>query len=211
MEEVAGVSCIRAALGPCSVQGRPVNTLTVWLDPAVDLLPRRLMVMPVRQSDSQAGTREQPFELQNGEMAYQLDVTEFGQIHDPLLEQPRWFPRRAVANRDVELRIDEIRLNEVMPAGRFVPELPLGVKLIEETGAAQQTISFVGGEEGQRLYEQRRLEGSARGAPLAASAPIDATPRPDNWPRVLLTTGSLILLFLATLLVIRRSRVTANS
>lgn len=211
IEEVASVSCIRVDLGPFLVQGRPVNTLTVWLDPAVDHLPRRLMVMPVRLSDSHAGTREQPFELQKGEMAYELEVTEFIQIHDSLLDRLRWFPRRAVAIQQVEISIDEIKLNEAIPADKFVPELPLGAKLIEETGAAQQTISFVGGEEGQLLYEQRRRAESAPHAPLAASAPIDATPGADNWPRTLLTTCSLMLLFLATLLVIRRGRVAAKT
>ena len=143
VEAIDGNECLKvtfeSVILPPSMPG-VTYTVIVWLDRAIGTIPRRLRV-----------------EASNGEFT-ETRILETQQVAAE--DGTKWnLPAIARVTTDhytIELHYSEIAAVSSIPDDKFVPPMPFGTQVFDESNG-EQVVSYIGGAEGQR--EWMRLAG----------------------------------------------------
>jgi hypothetical protein len=173
-EPVGGSPCVHVELGSGRSRTGDELSWSVWLDPARDWLPRRIMTR------WDAGTLTTNEEVRT----YTQEVNRFRRVSDRLLERDRWFPEQFFGRFFVraDYEVLDVAVNEASPPNLFAIEPRPGTEVtdrnLEDPRASRVWVQGGSAEladiRGEIVEEARNMApgggASADAAPRAASS-----------------------------------------
>ncbi len=201
--DLSGHRCFRIVLHRWAFfDDNPTHVLVVWFDPLHGWLPRQIQVMPEAAWKSMCGQAEAP-EFEAGFQFHNFVVEEFREIAALGNADKLWFPLKATSNgggmTELRLSVQAISLNSEIAVSSFTPAVPKGSALYENYGTARQ-----------RIVPPASADPSISPMPDAAfslaSNTISAAPPKGSMLGKLFLSCSLLLLVIAALLRLRKSR-----
>lgn len=134
-----------------------------------------------------AARRIDYYAQQNPDWKFAYRVDRFAQVRDAASGQERWFPMEGVYVQDTadygvqefSIRVTEVRINESLDARTFVPEIPTGVAVTDNTEEGRGRFYMTGGfrESDAHLTQitnnaLNQLEGTGRWKLILISIPL---------------------------------------
>ena len=216
-DEIDGIKYPKVSLGvvfPPAIPGGPSHEVIVWFSPRHGLLPKRIAAIPERTTTPNAAG---VVVLPPGSEPFFVDVLEYREVEDRLFKKTRWFPQRFQVRSmfSAELTTRSVSINEEIPVATFIPEKPIGTEIAKlTTGSTLNKISYVGGEEGERIYRDRMRSFQVESGASVANSPVNSAggnakpvdASPSNGVSVRLWFGIGALLFLGLAIVAARRR-----
>ena len=226
-----GRPCVVIDFGTEIIPSEPLglNRLRAWIDVEDGGLLRQVVVTPTRFETGPASDRNllglalpktrtgqlrQPtVKALPTERIRWMRVTSVQQVADSARGVPRRFPKVVEFSVSLEkgsTTLDEVAVNEPIDASQFVPNIPRGMQLTDESQRAADgfpTVKYSGGAEGREEW-QRKAEAVSKARAAARRPPpgsLDATPRPPNSMRWFLGVGLALLCSATVFVVWRRS------
>lgn len=202
-EEIDGQLCYRIEMTFPSARPGDVLPVSVWFDPQVGYLPRRI---------SNDFNGEAPPSDYRALSFRQVDVAG-GDVK-------LWFPERMMIERrglhddvisTVELTLTDVRINEPLAADLFRPKLPADIPAfdIDSKAGVEQLRSYRTKEMRERSMAEYRAARANRvptAVPAAVVPAIEAqAPGSLRWPTILIAAG-LVMLIVSTIWTVRRPR-----
>lgn len=205
-EVIEGATCHRIEVrGLTDRSGEAGVRLTVWLDPARDMLPRRLAAA-FDQDDPRFQGQDPGSQKLLGPLRYRWEMTDFVQIPNPVRGSASWFPKRAYFYQPwcrQEWLIEEATIHASLPDERFRPPAPQGAIVRDET-QAKPVRSIVGGRKALSKAVNRAAVNAETIAAQGPPGAVDATPKRGLPWSSLIFWGSSGLLVAAAVVWFRR-------
>jgi hypothetical protein len=115
-----------------------VFNMTLELDGQHDYLPRRIAY----------------YAVENPSWTFAIEVDRFEQVQDSSTAEQRWFPMEGRklqespedGKQEFKIVVNEVRINDQLPDSLFVPELPDGASVVDNTAAGRGKFYMAGGE-----------------------------------------------------------------
>jgi hypothetical protein len=200
-EAVGDAECIRIELPTIKSSGKE-RSVTVWLDPRVRYLPRRIFQREPSLTEIPKSVADQIY--------FVWECDEFMTIKDELTDEDRPFPQsgRMSGNNGVH-RYDflTVRINHQPPRSRFIPQAQVGTEMHVRRAGKPTVTTVFGGRAGvakrqaeiDQQIEEIQKERAAAGQQAAENKSVaDATP-PTTKNIWLLGAGLFALLLVGTL------------
>lgn len=151
-EDVESHVCHKLIFGEYDTFVDTAYTLTIWVDPGFDYLPRKMENLTSRNKRTN---------MPLPPMGDRSVITEFFQVDDLALKRQRWFPKKINHYGDVEIL--EARLNPSFEPQHFTPLVPVGALVthwdqivpVPGTNRTRPKSEVAGGSDGLEIRKER--------------------------------------------------------